>query len=96
MSTGTWYHLVVTRTAGATRLYLNGVEATSGSQTQTDIFTINQIGRYCSGQPTENMFSGAIDEVLIINRSLSSIDDRTLRSGEVNSSFIQTELLQKA
>lgn len=71
MSLGVWYHLVVTRGSNTTRLYLNGVESSSGGQTQTDAMTINQIGTYSSGSLWWN---GALDDVRFYNRALSATE----------------------
>ncbi|MCK4524212.1 hypothetical protein KAU15_04725, partial [candidate division WOR-3 bacterium] len=69
MSSNTWYHLIVTRNSGVTRLYLNSIESSSGGQSQTNTLTINQIGRYDVGGHNWN---GKIDEVSIFTRVLSS------------------------
>ncbi len=65
-----WYHLTVTRNNNTTRVYLNGVESSSGGQTQTDVLTINGIGRYHSGDIGFN-WKGLFDDVRIYNRALS-------------------------
>jgi len=65
ISTHTWYHLAVTRRNGNVRVFLDGVESTSGSQAIADDFTFDQIARYYTYDTYS--FGGMIDLVLIFN-----------------------------
>ncbi len=72
MSTGTWYHVAGTFNGTSVRVYINGVE--NGSEefgsTAIDPSSVNlNIGR-C---PTDTfrLFEGAIDEVMVFNRTLN-------------------------
>lgn len=74
MSTGTWYNLIITRGASdLTHVYLNGTESSSGGQSQTDPFTIDQIGAYWDGL-NGLMFDGKISDVRVYNSVLSGTD----------------------
>ncbi|TAN40439.1 MAG: hypothetical protein EPN22_17315, partial [Nitrospirae bacterium] len=77
MSSGIWYHLVVTRSSNTTRVYLNGVESTSGGQTQTDVMILNQIGRYSSGGSGFD-WSGSLDDARVYSRALSAAEIQQL------------------
>lgn len=53
MSTGTWYHLLVTRDTGnSVKVYLNGTQSSTGAQNGGGSFTFDSIGRrnttYCN------------------------------------------------
>jgi hypothetical protein len=63
--TGTWYHCLIAIGATTTRLYLNGVESTTGALANK-LITINQLGKYhlTSGILQLN---GLLDEVAIWN-----------------------------
>jgi hypothetical protein len=76
---GTWHHLIVTRDSNITRVYLNGLESSSGGQTQTDLLTLNQIGKYSNG--TVANFTGSLDEIYIWNRVITSAEISSLYNG---------------
>jgi hypothetical protein len=60
MSTGAWYHVFVTRSAGnSVRVWLNGTESSSGGQTGSGAWTIDRIGRRAGA----TFFDGAISQV---------------------------------
>jgi hypothetical protein len=78
MSTGTWYHVVVTRSGTTLRVYLDGTESSSGSKTLSFVMTINQFGRYGGGSSGFNP-AGNLDEVAIwIGKTLSAGEVTTL------------------
>jgi len=70
MSLERWYHLVVTRNNGTTKVYLNGEESSSGGQTQIPDLTIDQIGRYTNGA-SGFWYNGMLDEVKIYNYKIT-------------------------
>ncbi len=69
-----WHHVVITRTAGTARLYVNGVER--GTAAATSSFSANApvfIGTNHSGAPAYAMaipFNGWIDEVAVYGTAL--------------------------
>jgi hypothetical protein len=63
IQTGQWYFVTVIRDSDTTRVYLNGIESSTGGQTQTNVLTIDQIGKYAVNQE----FNGSIDSVRIYN-----------------------------
>ena len=74
LSTGRWYHLVVMWNGTVTKIYINGIEDTSESQTgtldtNTELLTIG--AGDLSGAVTFP-FKGSIDRVRIYNHSLSA------------------------
>lgn len=75
LSTGTWYHLIVVRTAQTTRLYINNVESTSGGQTLTGNYTVNRIGRYSNS--TTNDFNGRMDDIRLFPTHALTSAERT-------------------
>jgi len=68
---GTWNHLVVTRSGGTSRIYLNGVESTSGGQSLAGDITINEFGAYGGAA---YYWRGLFDDVRIYNYALSAQD----------------------
>jgi len=61
MSLSTWYHLMVTRDSGSARVYLNGVESSSGSQNVGTIaMPFNKIGATSSDA---SLMDGKLDEM---------------------------------
>jgi len=54
MAIATWYHFVWTRAAGSSRVYLNGVESTSGAQVQLGNTQMDEWGRYWDGSAGES------------------------------------------
>lgn len=86
MSTNTWYHVAVTRNNNTTRVYLNGIESSTGGQTQTDTMIINQIGKY--GVVATLWWNGSLDDVRIYNyaRTPTQIREDMLAGAPVYSS----------
>ena len=73
ISTGTWKHYAATHaTDGTTKLYVNGTEQSSGSNSlpANVVRTINRIGK--SPWSADAYLDGAVDEVYIFNRTLSA------------------------
>ncbi len=63
MSTGSWYHLLITKDGTVGRCYLNGVESTNTVTLNGTMPTVNQIGRYHNG--TVVPLDGQLDDVAI-------------------------------
>jgi len=61
--TGTWYHCLIAIGATNTRLYLNGVESTTGALPNR-LVTINQLGKYYLSSGAFNL-NGLLDEVAV-------------------------------
>ena len=69
LSTGTWYHVAVARNAGTTKLFLDGTEL--GTYTDSNNYGSTKpvvIGSDYQASPTE-AFNGHIDEVRISKAS---------------------------
>ncbi len=73
---GQWYHFVMTRTGGVTRMYLDGTLLGS-----TFAQTPNAIGSYISmgsqlssGDTPTRYFNGSVDEVRIYNRAITAAE----------------------
>jgi len=76
MSTGTWYHVVITRDASNNvRVYHNGVESSSGAQSITAAMSMNIFGRYSS---TATYANGRISDILLWNGTALSGDQAKL------------------
>jgi hypothetical protein len=74
-------HVVVTRDAGNTaRVYINGVESSTGGLTMTGNMPINQFGQYLSGAGGNAPYSwdGWISETAFYNRALTAAEIREL------------------
>jgi hypothetical protein len=70
MSTGTWYHLAVSRTATASYIYVNGTQvgSTGATTINTDAQPVIIGGNENDGTTTpDELFDGKIDEVRISN-----------------------------
>lgn len=99
---GNWYQLMITRHLNITRVYLNGVESTTGGQTQTDITTLNVFGSYSVYDAYS--LKGRLDEFRFYNHGLMSTEvlniysnfgDSTLEVGKVLvRKFVSTEVSQ--
>ena len=76
MAANVLYHLTVTRSpANLIRVFLNGVESSSGGQTQTQFFSFNLIGSYF----TPNLgFRGLLSDVLAHDRATSADEIKIL------------------
>ena len=77
-STSQWYHVVMLRSSGVTSFYVNSVQASNTSSTTPVTPTSFRIG-------SENgirFFNGAIDDVRIYNRALSSTEVSALYAFE--------------
>lgn len=76
----TWYNLIVTRSANTTRVFLNGVESSSGGQAQNDTITIDQVGAF----NTQNiLWDGYLSDMKVFNSVLSSADIAAINAGTV-------------
>ena len=72
MGTG-WNHLMATRSGSDTRVYVNGVESTSGAQNcGTDPVTVTHIGRWWN---TSNHFDGVIDDFFVRDGSVGTLQN---------------------
>lgn len=70
MALNTWYYCVISDNGTGARIYLNGVESTSGLNPSQPIF-IDQIGRYHNGGTIYD-FEGDISSVKVYNRALTA------------------------
>lgn len=73
--TNTWYHIVANRTSGTLRVYVNGVESSTGGVADTANYRIGLIGYYPN---TSSYYSGTIDDVRMYNRALTVAEIQTL------------------
>ena len=90
----TWQHIAVTNDNGGFQFYVNGamVSTTGSSNAGTSILrTQNFLGK--SGFSNEDFFSGAMDEVFIFNRVLSSNEIHQLTGIEDNDSPVLAEVV---
>lgn len=87
ISTDQWYHVAATLDSGDTaRIYIDGVEANSGTISETADFTgaTPNIGRAHSSASTSNpygAFNGQIDDVRIYNRALTAKEIALIAAG---------------
>lgn len=76
VSTGTWYHCVLTWDSNSYTTYVNGVQKNTGSYT-----TINSVSTYFglgsfnqNGAFLSTYFNGKVDELAILNKKVDSTD----------------------
>ncbi len=90
---GTWAHItvVVDKTLGTAKLYVNGVAATSTGTIRTDFAnsTALQLGRMSDNT---NFLQGQLDEVQIYSRKLSATDVAALAASQTNVPIPTTNL----
>ena len=72
MSVSTWYNVILTVDTGSGRMYLNGIESTSGSQTINQNWVVSSINGYANYHAAGFDFIGNIDEVSFYNYALDS------------------------
>jgi len=80
-SNSVWFHLIVSRdAANGVRVWKDGIESTSGTQTISGTFTLQGIGRYAnaSGGVAAFQWDGQIGDVGVWNRALTPVDVRQL------------------
>ncbi|MBT7281521.1 hypothetical protein HN840_04290, partial [archaeon] len=85
MTAGNWYHLVGTYNGTAIKLYGNGEELAynNASGNLSNLDTYFGIGKEIQGCKTE-FLNGSIDEVLILNKSISGEQVRALYQNKTN------------
>ena len=66
VNTGEWVHVAVTKSGNDVKLYINGVEAASGTNTNSMTVDRMTIAKYYEG-PEGEVFAGSIDEVRLWN-----------------------------
>jgi hypothetical protein len=74
ISTGTWYHLSVTRESGVVKIYLNGTLLATDTNAITlgnYVTVLTSIGAYTNGVSTTSHFNGQIDALNIWQKSLT-------------------------
>lgn len=77
MSTGTWYHLAVTKSGTTYKLYLNGTESSTGSQSGST-FAFDSIG----GHTTSSLYwDGKLKDVRYYNVTKNDSEVSNLYSG---------------
>tara|TARA_R110001632_G_scaffold33355_1_gene85376 strand:- start:103 stop:1053 length:951 start_codon:yes stop_codon:yes gene_type:complete len=70
MELNTWYHCVISDSGAGARIYLNGVESTSGQQSSQSI-QVNLIGNIANGGTIYD-WEGDISSVKVYNRALTA------------------------
>ena len=81
ITAGDWYHVCVTATSGAQKLYVNGVEITASAKTVSDAFTLAsdlRIGRL--GTANNYNWDGKITDVKIFGDVLTAAEVQELAS----------------
>ena len=75
VSAGQWYHVAYTGDGTTARLYVDGVEVSSGAQQYTTTASWNQplnLGRYFTGGSTAGGYlDGRMDDARVFNRTLT-------------------------
>lgn len=80
-SNNVWFHVAVARdVANGVRVWKDGVESTSGTQTVTGTYTLQGIGRYANaaGGNAPYQWDGQISDAAVWSRVLSSNEIRRL------------------
>ena len=80
-SNSVWCHVVVTRdSANGVRVWKDGVESTSGTQTVTGTYTLQGIGRYANaaGGNAPYQWDGQIGDIGVWGRALTAPEVRQL------------------
>ena len=79
ITAGDWYHVCVTATSGAQKLYVNGVEITASAKTVSDAFTLSSdlyLGRL--GTANNYNWDGKITDVKIFGDVLTAAEVQEL------------------
>ena len=76
MSNGRWYHLVLLRSGSTVRLYLDGVESSSGGQSDSNTFSFDTIMGYSFNVTLE--WDGQGDDFRWYSRALSTSEIASL------------------
>ena len=78
MSDTEWHHLLVTNNGTTTRIYVDGIQRGSASQSLVDVptSTTNNFGRF----GTSGAANGQLDDIRIYNRALTESEIRLLAS----------------
>lgn len=69
ISTGQWYHVAVSRSAGSTRMFINGTQ-TGSTYTDSTVYLASDLfvgASYSGGPSIRNYFNGYIDELRVTN-----------------------------
>ncbi len=74
LTTGTWYHFVVTRNGTTVTLYINGVSKGDRTFTDNDDLVINYIGKENNTATTQYNFAGTMDEIKFYKGALSQTE----------------------
>ena len=78
-SDNVWFHLLVSRSANnGVRVYVDGMESTSGEQSVAGTYTLNQIGAYSTLTLIQYWWDGQLDDIRIYNRALTATEVRQL------------------
>jgi len=72
ISTGTWYHVMVTWDGSTARLFLNGSEVDSYSHSGTITYSGVSTQAFIGARAAQNKWDGKIDEVSLWNTALST------------------------
>jgi hypothetical protein len=78
-----WFHIVITRNnSGSLRIYLNGLDTTSGTPYNPGSFQIGRIGHGADNSPSFLGFNGKLDDILIFKRELNISEVKALYANE--------------
>lgn len=94
MSLNTWYHVVMTKAGTTITFYINGVQdgstgTLSGTDTYTNTGTVSSSGLDIAD--ASSAYTGIVDELLLFNKALSSVEVASLYStGTIPSNLIDS------
>jgi len=82
---GQWTHIIVSRISNTIRVYANGVESTSGGQTESRGTNFDKIGHLTTGDGVD----GLVDEfALLVGAGATLTDAVNLYNGGVGADFL--------
>ncbi len=94
ISTGTWYHLSVTRESGVVKIYLNGTLLATDTNAITlgnYVTVLTSIGAYTNGVSTTSHFNGQIDALNIWQKSLTQSEITELYNSGNGAQYITND-----
>ena len=89
---GTWYHLVLTYSAGAVNFYVNGSLLTSTTNAVTSIYNGAATFTLGNSDDLSAEFDGMLDEVGVWSRALSANEVSKLYNGGIGSQYTFTNV----
>jgi len=94
ISTGTWYHLSVTRESGVVKIYLNGTLLATDTNAITlgnYVTVLTSIGAYTNGVSTTSHFNGQIDALNIWQKELTASEITELYNSGNGAQYITND-----